>query len=263
MSLIRSVYLHDGEGNPISSLNGALDIHDSHVHTAPVNQYLHRHKIVTTTLSTAIVSGDYVINVVSSVGMNIGDKIQIANGAEESTFPEITLIVGNALTLDRPIDFAFSIGDTVDVVEIDMNEIATQASPYSYKVAPSVGVVWHLQRILLSMTHSTAGDLGLFGNQTRLTNGVVLRANISGQNYTFTTWHKNADIKDDMYDVEFDVRSGGGGTYGTTGRGSFNKIGVTVRLDGTAGDYLEVLTQDDLSGLLTFRIKAQGHIEGV
>ena len=65
-------------------------------------------------------------------------------------------------------------------------------------------------------------------------------------------------MKLDMFDVDFDTRSGGGGTYGTSGRGSFTKMNSNLVLNGSTGDYLEVLIQDNLSTLNSFSINAQG-----
>lgn len=256
------VSLTDGNGSAIGSLGGAINVHDADVHNIPVNIYLHSHAVTSTTLAAAVTSQDTNITVVDPTGFIVGDQVKIENGITEHNLPEITAVNGSVLTLDRPLDNNFSIGATVTEVESDMSVLGSLSTPVSYILAPEAGQVWHIQRILLSMTHSTAGDLGLFGNLARLTNGVLLRANVGGQWATYTNWKTNADIKDDMYDVDFDARSTGGGTYGTTGRGSFNRVGVTIRLDGDAGDYVEVLIQDNLTGLLTFRIKAQGHIEG-
>ena len=38
--------------------------------------------------------------------------------------------------------------------------------------------------------------------------------------------------------------------------------GSIVYVDGARGDYLELLIQDNLSALSSFRVKVQGHIEG-
>jgi hypothetical protein len=111
------------------------------------------------------------------------------------------------------------------------------------------------------MTHGSAGDLGLFGNLAALTNGVLLRAKINGNYGTLTNWKTNANIKTDMFDVVFDNRSGGGGTWGTTGRGTFREAGAVLRLDGDTADQFELYVQDDLTTLLTFTMKVQGHLE--
>lgn len=269
MSLVRNINLHDGFGNPIGSFNGALDIHDADVHNIIINKYTRQYTAVNTTLSVATVGDgtEYTISVADATGFTVGNHLHIDTTSVETTMPVLlstTAATGPAVfTIDRRIDLAHNIGDTVTSAVIDMSSlIGTLATPQKYIVGPEAGEVWHITRLLFEITHTSAGDLGFFGNQTALTNGVVLRAKISNQYGTFTNWKTNADIKADMYDVEFDARSGGGGTWGTTGRGSFNRAGAVIRLDGSAGDSIEVDIQDDLTGLSTFTMKFQGHVEG-
>lgn len=251
-------------GEKIGSIGGALNIHDADVHNVPFNEYFHNHTGIETTLAVANSAGDTSITVTSAVGFSIGDHFQIENGIIETTFPKINNIVGTVFTLDRPLDNAFDIGSTIEEVSYDMNVSGTLANPVAFRLIPDHTQVWHLYRFLWSMTHSTAGDLGLFGNQAALTNGVVLRAynGTTGQYRTFTNWKANSDMKDDMYDVDFDIRSGGQGTFGTTGRASI-KIGsgASPNISGANGDYIEILIQDNLTGLVTYRIKGQGHLE--
>lgn len=268
--------LHSGLGNPLSAYYNQvtnkyiLDVHDADVHNQAVNQYFHKHLGVNTTLSapTNADGSSYQITVVNTAGFIVGDLLQIGGDDAHSDLKhEIIAIVGNVFTLDGRIDREWIAGTMVSTVETDMSlNAGTLATPQEFIIRPNTGQIIHVTRIILTMTHSSAGDLGLFGDLTRLTNGVQLRANIGGQYGSFTNWKDNSEIKDDMYDVEFDVRSGGGGTWGTSGRGSFNKIGVAIRLDGRNGaidgDYLEIYIQDDLTSLLSFKIKAQGHVEG-
>lgn len=271
MSEIRKVYMHDGLGNPISSYlnpsNGeyVINVHDADVHIAPVNNYFFRETGTTDPLTVAATAGDTSITVTDGTKFAVLDEIQISNGTEEPVFSQVTAIATNTLTLNRPIDSGYDIGDTVSIVSTNMAVNGTLASPVSFKIRPVPGVTWHIVRFLFSMTHSSAGDLGLFGNLSTLTNGVVIRAyNGAADIYrTFTLWQSNSDIKDNMYDVNFDTRSGGGGTFGTTGRGSIKLgTGAVPRVSGTNGDFIEILIQDDLTGLTTFKQKAQGHIEG-
>lgn len=265
---VQSVRLLDGYGAPISSLKGAIDIHDADVHNSVVNRIFHQHNTaIQTTLAAATAPGDYQMTVVDPTGFNIGDSIHIDTTSFETTHPVITNIVGSVFTLDRRLDVSHQIGDTITMAIINMaSQAGTLAVPQEYAIWPEPGLVFHITRIIFSMTHTTAGDLGLFGNLTKLTNGVLVRARLDGIYYTFTNWKTNSDIKSDMFDVEFDTRSSGGGTYGTSGRGTFAKLGTVVRLDGDTDDRLEIYIQDDLTtgapDLLTFTMKAQGHLEG-
>lgn len=265
MSLLRKTWIFDSFGAAIGSLRGALNVHVADVHDTVINEYFHRHLGVLDTIAIASSKQDSIINVTNGALFSVGDEIQLSNGAEGTTFPTITVITVDALTLDRPLDHAYLVGATVEIVSTNMAVLGTLASPISFKAEPSSNEFWHVVRFLFSMTHNTAGDLGLFGNQAALTNGVVLRiykAEFS-QYGTFTLWKSNSDIKDNMYDVNFDTRSGGGGTYGTTGRGSIKiGTGAVPKVDGEQGDFIEMLIQDDLTGLVSFKQKIQGHIEG-
>lgn len=254
-----------GNGEIINSLDNALDVHDKHVHSFIVNEDVHQHTATSTTLTvaTAGTGVEYQITVVSAVGFTVGDALHIQNGAKEYTHPRITVIAGNVFTLDRRIDLAHPIGTTVTKSILDMSTTAgTLATPVEYWAGPPAGQVWHIHRILFSMVHGTAGDLGLFGDLNPLTNGVLLRARVNGTYATLTSWKVNSDIKIDMFDVEFDPRSGGGGSYGTSGRGSFDKTGAVLRLDGDTNDQFEIYVQDDITLLDSFTMKAQGHLEG-
>lgn len=253
-------------GEVISSLRGALDIHVADVHWEAVNRYLFRYDGVATTLATAI-SGpglDYQINVASAVGFAVGDKIRIGNGTSDLTLPTITAIAGTVFTLDRYIDVVHAVGIPVSKVHINMNSaVGSMAAPVAYTITPDGSNVWHLTRLIITLVHGTAGDPGLFGDLAPLANGVVLRVVNNGVPTTLTNWKTSGDMKNDMFSVEFDARSGGGGVFGTTALADFASVGTVIRLDGATGDFLEVLVQDSLAGLVSMSIKGQGHFEGV
>lgn len=258
--------LTDGYGNPIQSFNGALNVHDPHGHNVIINEKFHQHTTTATTFAVDAPAQSTSIAVVSSTGFTVGDPIHIEDGVIETNHPIITLIVGNVFTLDRPLDNAFAIGDSITKTIQNMNVVGSLLSPQSFRVIPRSGEVWHLMRILIEITHSTSlGDNGLFGDLPALTNGVLLRRydGTTAKYNTFTDWKDNGDIMTDMYDVNYSARSGNKGSYGTNARGTFYATGAVLRLDADAGDFLELLIQDDLSALDSFRINAQGHIEGV
>jgi len=262
---IPKVALMDGLGNPIQSLKGALNIHQAGVHTSPINDSFHRHTGTITTLAVAASIGAISLTVASSVGFVAGDSIQIGDHTNDTTHTKILSVVGNVINLNRSLGHIRAIGTSVEIIIIDISSTSgSMAAPISYKIIPSLGVTWHIERFNLEMVHGTAGDLSLFGNLTALINGVLLRR-YDGATATFSTytvWISNEDIFLDTARIEFPVRASGGGSYATISVGSFADIGVTIKLDALAGDYLEVLVQDDITALTSFRIRAQGHYEG-
>jgi len=267
------VVLNDGFGNPINAFFNAatgkfaLDIHDADVHNVGVNKYLHQHSGVSTTLSVDSAVNDYQINVADTTGFIVGNALHINTTVTEPTHPIITAITPGApgvFTLDRRLDIAHLIDDEIELSVIDLaSQVGTLAAPQIYWAGPDPGEVWHIETLTLAMGHSSAGDLGLFGNLTKLTNGVILRLKIDGNYGTLTNWKTNGDIDVDTGNVKFPVRSGGGGTHGTTTTGPFkDRTGSIIRLDGDKGDRFEVYNQEDLTDIIFWNMKVQGHLEG-
>lgn len=264
------IALFDGSGNPLSSEYNAttgeyvLQIHDPDVHYDLVSRYVRQDTATTTTLAANSSAEDYQITVDSPTGFTVLDRIVINTTNEETTLPRITDITGSVFTLDRRLDYAHAIGDTVTRAIVNMaTQNGTMAAPQEYFVQPPADKIFHITRMLFSASHDASGDLGKFLGIAALTNGVLIRVRRSGSYRTFTNWRSNVDIKADMYDVEFDSRSGGQGAYGTSGRGTFTNTGGVIRLDGSTNDRFEVYIQDTLTGLglNVFQLKLQGHEE--
>ena len=267
MSNLRNVNLHDAVGNPIESFSGALDTHDADVHREIVNRQFYQQTATTTTFSIASSAGDTQINLTSATGFAVGDYLHLekANTHTDNPHPRITALAGTVATLDRPLDYDYAIGDEITKSLISMN-VDGSVTSQSFRVKPLTGQVMHITEFGIALTHSSAGDNGLFGNLTALTNGVVIRRydGTTSSFNTLTIWKENGDIHMDAGNISYPSRSGGGGgAYGTNSSGSIKEItGAIGYLDGTAGDYLEFLVQDDLTGLSSFKVKAHGHYEG-
>ena len=264
-----NVNLFDGIGNPLKSFNGAINVHDSDVHKLVINELFHRHTGTATTLDATVTGGGSApstITVASGVGFANGDSIQIESATiVEATFP--TIISGGGTTtlvLDRPIDNDFDIGDSVEKVDANM-AVDGSGTPVSFRLLPDTDQVWHVIRFLIGMVHGSAADDSKFGNVASLTNGCALRgySGATGQYRTFTNWKNNSDIKMDMFDLNYTDKAGGG-NFGSNGRGSLKiGTGAIAEIDESAGDFVELLIQDDLSGLIKFNLKGQGHAEGL
>lgn len=257
--------MQDGNGNAIGSLKGALNIHDADVHNTPVNTYFVNRTGTITTLAANSAAGAISITVTSAVGFTIGNHVELRDGVNEITFPRITNIVGSVLTLDRPLDNAFSIGDEVELVLTNMNVSGTLAGPVSFKIRPDADKVWHLVGFNVSIVHGSAADGSKFGDITDgITDGVVLRIykGSTGTYRTFSNWKTNARIGLDAGNIIFSDKAGGG-NFGTFAEALIkHKSGAVPIIDGTQGDYLEILIQDNLTTLVSFESKAQLHIEG-
>jgi len=244
-------------GGPNKSTQGALHVHDPDIEHLITNEFFVNTTAITTTLAIAATKGDTVIHVVDATGFTVADLITVENGTEEATFPTITIIAVNAITLDQPLDNDYDIGDDVTKLINNMNVLGTLAAPISFKVEPERAETWHIIRILVDLVHTQAADDSKFGSIASLTNGVVLRY-CNTIIRTLTNWKTNADMKQDMFDVAYTDKAGGG-AFGTNGRFSL-KSGTGAVPELSEGIHLEVLIQDDLTALTSFNIKSQGHV---
>lgn len=252
-----------GEVESINSFKGALNVHQGDVHQSIVNEDFAEEDTASTTISTASISGDTALIVADTTGFSVTDPVLIfETPIKEPSYPRITAIAPGTpgtLTLDRPLDNAFSTSALVERVVTDMTStVGTLAAPISYKISPPPGEVWHILRLLLAAISAGSPDDGKFGGIPALTNGVVLRQNLSTGTRIISNWKTNSDMKADMYDLEYTDKAPAG-AYGTNGRFTLKKVDFVPELKGDNGDFLEILIQDDLSALTSFSMKAQGH----
>lgn len=265
-SRIQAVSDFNNEVENINSFRGALRVTDAFVHRAAVNEYFTRDVGPSTTLAVGATPGDINITVVSSAGFAIGDLIKIGIlSTREVGVISITNVVGNVITIDRPICCEYSIGTVVKEVENDMASLAgTLVSPVIYELAPPPGVVWQITRLLLNLVgDNTTMDDGKFGSIPSLTNGVLGRANTSvGRVSNITNWKNNGDMMLDMYDVEYNQKAPAG-FYGLRGRWTFTNGAFIAELNGDNSEWLRVYVQDDITGNASFKIKAQGRISNL
>jgi hypothetical protein len=246
----------------VKTYKGALQVDTALVHTQGVNQHIYRETGTSTTLSATASAGSTSITVNDPTGFVVGGDLLIKNTTKiEDHHLDIVNVSGSVITLNRPIDNSYDIGDNVISIDYDMNKSGSLASPISFKLPLLTNQRFQITRLIITMLDSTEMDDGKFGGISVLTNGVVVRTNINGVNRTLTHWQSNNDIRNDMYDVEY-LPKAPAGQYALGGRWHLTRAEFIADIDGKTGDYIEVLIQDDLTGLDSFSIKAQGRIFG-
>jgi hypothetical protein len=253
----------------ITTYRNALDVNSAWRHRKIVNETFHQNTATSTTLNTAATEGDtsLIVEVVEdTTGFVVGDEIQLSeNGTQEIGLMTITAVAAGTpgtLTIDRPIGNDYTTSAIVLKVISNMAVSGTLASPQIFEVHAPAGNVWQITRIMVSLVHAAAADDGKFGSITALTNGVSIRATTAaGRTVTFANWKTNADIKLDMFNVEYSDK-GPAGEFGTHGRWTFTNAEVVAELDGDSSPLqkIEILVQDDLTGLTSFKIRAQGRV---
>jgi hypothetical protein len=215
-----------------------------------------------TTLLSDVNPGDTTIDVTSTTGFVAGSVVGLVLVTGQFYFGEqVGAIAGNTVTLDTPIDRQFPSATTnVLPASRDMavdGSSTTQIFQIGGFGTPDLKV--DITRVHGYIQAATAMDDAKFGDLTALTNGIVLR--------------KNDTIIDNFWNAKTNGRIGlicggdfnytdraPGGSEGARFRNTFagpEKHGVVVRL--SAGETLEVLIQDNLTGLEEFHMMAQGH----
>ena len=117
-----------------------------------------------------------------------------------------------------------------------------------------------ITRVMGHMLDSTAMDDGKFGGITALTNGIVLRKN-DGVISNLWNVKTNADLTLICDDFNYSEKAPGG-QFGANFKNTYAGQGAHgVVLELLPGEYLELLVQDDLTGLDEFTMMAQGHFK--
>jgi hypothetical protein len=256
----RPVVMYSNTGNALKvNVNGATDVFIQDQTTDIVDLYLHKHigSDITITSNTAV--GDRTINVASGHGAVAGNVVCLKEG-ERYYQGTILSVTATKITLDTPLDYAFTTGAYCSPTTIDLN-VDGSVTPVEFHIRPNVGVKWDITRVMFYIEGTGTMDSGLFGDIAALTNGVVLRKKDGTYKNIFNV-KSNGDFANRAYDISYDSRAPAG-TSAVRVRRSFggqDKNGVVVRLDGTSLDELEILVQDNLTGLVNFYVIAQGHI---
>jgi hypothetical protein len=245
--------------------DGSVDVNIQDQITPPLDLYFTKSMGAPVTLTSVTAIDDRIVNVSSAVNIAIGNYIGIfsgVSGEQRFYFGEVLAVNTLAITLDTPLDFAFSIGDIVTSSTRELN-VDGSVTPQIFGITnggPTTETPIDINRIVLAID-CVAPQWTDFGNiENGLVNGIVLRR-VDG--FTQNIWNakSNADLALICYDM--DIRTGVG-TDGVSARFTINgpdKHGVVIRLYG--GDSLQLIVQDDLlpaEGILKFRAIGQGQI---
>lgn len=216
-----------------------------------------------TTLAVETAVDDTTIELTSSAGFVDGNIVGLFTATGSFYFgTQIGAPAANVITLDTPLDQVFPAG-TTNIIRAsnDMTVTGTLGAPQIFQIGPiGAAIEIDIVRVNGYIQAATAMDLSDFGDLAALTNGIVFRrSNGSNEN----KWNAKTNGRLKLLcgvDLDFTSRAPAGSdgmnfrmTYAGT-----DKHGVALRLE--ANETLELLIQDDLSGLQLFNMMAQGHV---
>ena len=193
-------------------------------------------------------------------GIVVGETLEFDNNVIFMRAIALT-VVGDVVTMDTPFNHAYQVADTFFRTDISLR-VNGSVTPVVFKVAPLTGQTLDITRITLIIESAQAMDFTQFGSIAALINGCVLRIKrADGEYKNLINFKSNGDFIEEATTPLFQDKTGGGG-FGFTATlifaGQQNR-GVVIRLDGTRGEQLELIVQDNLSaGLTKFQMRAQG-----
>jgi hypothetical protein len=227
-------------------------------YTSPVDYKFAKSTGAPTTLASITVIDANTITVSSATGFIVGSHIAIAYSARIYQ-AQIVSIASDVFTLDSPLDYAFPSGSIVLPFTYDMNVNGnTTSQTFVVQSSESGEAKFMITRLLFQITCDTEPDYVQFGNVATLAKGIVIRT-ANGYTKNLFNIKSNEDLNLLAYDLSF-LDGTKHGTYGVCCRLTFageSKHGTGILI--TPGDSIKVIIQDDLSGLLVFRMIAEGY----
>jgi hypothetical protein len=228
--------------------------------TPPLIVYLNQVECITALASDFSID-EYDIEVTDATDFSVGGYVGVFNAIAARFYAANVLAVnGTTITMDTPSDFDFSAGDRVQCGTKEMS-VDGSVTPqiFSIRADPSIDITIDITRIIIHMIGTSTMDDALFGDLDALARGVVLRR-IDGITQNILNVKTNGEFGELAFDKVYDTKAPAGFT-GFSCRLTFagqNKMGVAIRLG--PSDDLQLIVQDNLSGLVSFRIVAEGHL---
>jgi hypothetical protein len=214
------------------------------------------------TLAGVVTIGARTFNAVAGHLLVIGDVVEF-DLADHFFQAIVTNVVVNAITIDSPFPFAFTVLTNCwrGTKNAAVNGSVT-AVPYA--LYPPPGFIWDISELTIYLQDNAAMTHDVFaGLIAALTNGLYLRV----QKTSLLHYEQIANIKSNQ---DFFVNSWktkymsnmGAGQFGLLSVklfGNEQNMGSDVRLIGNNFDNLEVVVADNLSTLVSVFIKAHGY----
>jgi hypothetical protein len=223
----------------------------------------------TTSLAVNADKGDTEVTLTGGHGAVVGDTLEMASATVQDLFVQarITAVVVNDITIDQPLNTDYLTTDIAIISTGNMLVNASLAAPSLFTILPLPTQEGDIVRIVLDLRGTGDMDFSSFGSDDVLTNGCVVRIKQADGNFrNLFNFKSNGDFIRQAFDHSFLFpRKVGNTVKGFTSRltwGGQSKHGVVIRLDGSLGEELQVLIQDDLvtgSANTVFTMVAQGH----
>lgn len=239
--------------------SGGLPVYIQDQHTTLVS-FFFRQVLNTVTVASNTTIDTYTVTLAAGHNVVVGDVLVLKEGVHFFQ-AEVITVVTNTITLDRPLDFAFTTAAIGQRCTINMN-VNGSVTPQIFFITPAgLSIDVDINAIHMHIEDNVAMDTSTFGGLAALTRGVLLRYTNGSMKNLFNI-KDNGEFGHHCTLVQYDDRAPAG-IYGLRVVKTFNSQsynGVTIRLSGPSNDQLQIIIQDDLTGLMEFHAIIQGHV---
>lgn len=214
-------------------------------------------------LTTNTTPGSYIISLNNVTGIVVGSFLGMFQDSMNPSyyFGTVLAINGNDLTMDNPMDQVFitSLAVLFRITrELNVNGSVT---PVTFLIDNEADLPFDINELHIQMITASATPLIKFGDLTALTRGLVLRKKLKDGSY-WNLWNikDNRGFSQYCSDYQtFTATNPSQDAYGLAAEYILNGLpyhGVVIRLE--KGEHLELIVQDNLTGLSSFRVLAVG-----
>jgi hypothetical protein len=206
-------------------------------------------KVIVVEDATSIVAGNYII--------------MFCIKTNRVSFFTATNVTTNTITLDSPIDVAYSTGTFVDGATTDMT-VNGSVTPVTFGlrglgVLPGVLLKVDITKIIITCVAASPVDLTTFADIAALGNGLLMRCR-NGDSHNIFNVKTNRDISGLMtleVTAALNPAQGEDGFKSELQFAGQSEVGVVIRL--AVGEDLEAIVQDNLTGVTALSITAIVH----
>lgn len=208
-----------------------------------------------TLLADTIVNNN-TISLVTGHGAVTGEVVELAE-TDTNNFIQAEVVStdgDNDVTLDSPINRVYTVANSL--VQISSKDLRVDGSvtPQIFSILPLPNQAGDITGIFLEIRGRANGaiDFTSFGSETPLTNGILIRVNHGDGTYrNIFNFKSNSDFSEQGNTPPTYLEPKGGNTISGfsspikwSGQGNY---GVVERVDGSLGESIEAVVQDDLT----------------
>ena len=250
--------IETGKPMPISYNRGAFDVYLQDQNTELVNWLAHQDL-------NDIVLAEHASVDSKTIELQAGHNVVAGNLIsllQDTKFYQgiVTNVAVNTITLDTPIDKQFR-ADRDYIATRGTYNMAVDGSGTSqyFHIMPPPASLWDITQLGVFINDDASMDDTKLGGIAAITNGIVLRQKNSVYN-NIGNVKRNGDLKLFGCNVTYTEKTGGGeDTMAATCEFSKDS-GVTIRLDGSKSEEIEIIIQDDIDALTSLYVACIGHV---